>query len=140
MYTDGGSRGNPGPAALGVFIETLDRRFGEYLGTKTNNEAEYAAIAAGLRKIKALVGKDRAKRCRIDCRMDSELACRQLNHVYKIENAKLQPLFLDIWNLSLDFGEVTFAHIPREQNTVADAEVNKAMDEAAAASAQKRMF
>ncbi len=140
MYTDGGSRGNPGPAALGVFIETLDKRFGEYLGTKTNNEAEYAAIAAGLRKIKSLVGKDRAKRCRIDCRMDSELACRQLNHVYKIENAKLQPLFLDIWNLSLDFGEVTFTHVPRERNMVADAEANRAMDEAAAASAQKKMF
>jgi len=140
MYTDGGSRGNPGPAALGVFIETLDKRFGEFLGMKTNNEAEYAAIAAGLRKIKALVGKDRAKRSRIDCRMDSELACRQLNHVYKIENAKLQPLFLDIWNMMLDFGEVTFTHVPRERNTVADAEANRAMDEAAAASAQKKMF
>ena len=50
-YTDGGSRGNPGPAALGVYIETLEKRFGEYLGIKTNNEAEYAAIVAALRKI-----------------------------------------------------------------------------------------
>lgn len=140
MYTDGGSRGNPGPAALGVFIETLDKRFGEFLGTKTNNEAEYAAIAAGLRKIKALLGKARAKTSRIECRMDSELACKQLNHVYKIENEKLQPLFLEIWNLSLDFGEVTFIHVPREQNTIADAEANRAMDEAAAGSAQKSMF
>ncbi|NTW30987.1 MAG: ribonuclease HI family protein [Candidatus Moranbacteria bacterium] len=140
MYSDGGSRGNPGPAALGVFIETLDKRFGEYLGEKTNNEAEYAAIAAGLRKIKATIGKEKAKRARIECRMDSELACRQLNHVYKIENAKLQPLFFEVWNLMLDFGQVSFSHIPREQNAVADAEANKAMDDAAAAARQKRMF
>ncbi|NTV55159.1 MAG: ribonuclease HI family protein [Candidatus Moranbacteria bacterium] len=140
MYSDGGSRGNPGPAALGVFIETLDKRFGEYLGEKTNNEAEYAAIVAGLRKIKAIVGKEKAKRTHVECRMDSELACRQLNHVYKIENAKLQPLFFEVWNLMLDFGQVSFSHVPREQNTVADAEANRAMDEAATAARQKRMF
>jgi len=140
MYSDGGSRGNPGPAALGVFIETLDKRFGEYLGHKTNNEAEYAAIAAGLRKIKAIIGKDRAKRARIECRMDSELACRQLNHVYKIENEKLQPLFFEVWNLMLDFGQVSFSHAPREQNAVADAEANRAMDGAASLAAQERMF
>lgn len=130
MYSDGGSRGNPGPAALGVFIETLDKRYGEYLGTKTNNEAEYAAIVSGLRKIKALLGKDRAKKMAVECRMDSELACKQLNHIYKIENAKLQPLFLEVWNLMLDFSEVRFVHVFREKNTVADAEANKAMDEA----------
>lgn len=130
MYSDGGSRGNPGPAALGVYIETLDKRFGEFLGTKTNNEAEYAAIIAGLRKIKSLIGKERAKKTAIECRMDSELACKQLNHEYKIENEKLQPLFLQIWNLMLDFGEVKFMHVFREKNTVADAEANKAMDEA----------
>jgi ribonuclease HI len=140
MYSDGGSRGNPGPAALGVFIETLDKRFGEYLGEKTNNEAEYAAIAAGLRKIKATIGKEKAKKTHVECRMDSELACRQLNHVYKIENAKLQPLFFEVWNLMLDFGQVSFSHIPRERNAVADAEANKAMDDAATAARQKRMF
>lgn len=140
MYSDGGSRGNPGPAALGVFIETLNKRFGEFLGTKTNNEAEYAAIAAGLRKIKATVGKEKAKRTHVECRMDSELACRQLNHVYKIENEKLQPLFFEIWNLMTDFGQVTFSHIPRELNTVADAEANRAMDEAAGKAAQKSIF
>lgn len=140
MYTDGGSRGNPGPAALGVHIETLDKRFGEYLGEKTNNEAEYAAIAAGLRKVKALIGKAKSKESRIECRMDSELACKQLKHEYKIENEKLQPLFLDIWNLMLDFGEVVFVHVPREENVVADAEANRAMDEAEASAAQKGMF
>ena len=93
MYSDGGSRGNPGPAALGVYIETLDKKFGEFLGTKTNNEAEYMAIVAGLKKIKALVGKAQAKKTAVECRMDSELCCKQLKHEYKIENEKLQPLF-----------------------------------------------
>lgn len=131
MYSDGGSRGNPGPAALGVYIATLEKRFGEFLGTKTNNEAEYAAIVAGLKKIKSLLGKEKAKQTEVECRMDSELACRQLNHVYKIENEKLQPLFFQVWNLMLDFKDVAFVHVPREENKVADAEANKAMDEAA---------
>lgn len=131
IYTDGGSRGNPGPAALGVHIETLGKRYGEFLGTKTNNEAEYAAILSAMKKAKSLVGKEKAKRTWLDMRMDSELACRQLNHEYKIENEKLQPLFLAIWNLTLDFGKVTFSHVPRERNTVADAEANKVMDERA---------
>lgn len=131
MYTDGGSRGNPGPAALGVYIETLDKSFGEYLGIKTNNEAEYAAIVAGLKKIKALLGKEKAKKAAVECRMDSELACKQLNHVYKIENERLQPLFFQVWNLMLDFSAVEFVHVRREYNTKADAEANRAMDEAA---------
>ncbi len=132
MYSDGGSRGNPGPSALGVYIETLDKRYGEPLGVRTNNEAEYAAIVFGLKKIKALLGKTAAKQADIECRMDSELACKQLNHQYKIENAKLQPLFLEVWNLMLDFGSVRFVHVPRAQNAVADACANEAMDRAAA--------
>lgn len=128
LYTDGGSRGNPGPAALGVYIETLKKHYGEYLGIKTNNEAEYSAIVFALKKVKTLLGKQEAKETLVECRMDSELACRQLNHEYKIENAKLQPLFLEVWNLSLDFHEVRFVHVPREQNVEADAAANRALD------------
>lgn len=131
LYTDGGSRGNPGPAALGVYLETFDKGFGEFLGVKTNNEAEYAAIVAGLKKVKSLLGKVKAKKAAIECRMDSELACKQLNHIYKIENEKLQPLFFEVWNLTLDFAEVKFVHVRREFNTKADAEANKALDQAA---------
>jgi len=131
IYSDGGSRGNPGPAALGVYIETLDKSYGEYLGEKTNNEAEYAAIVFGLKKIKSLIGKAKAKQAAVECRMDSELACKQLNHEYKIENEKLQPLFLEVWNLTLDFAHVKFVHVRRELNTVADACANQAMDRAA---------
>lgn len=128
MYSDGGSRGNPGPAALGVYIETLGKGYGECLGTKTNNEAEYAAIVFGLKKIKALIGKARAKETIVECRMDSELACKQLNHEYKIENEKLQPLFIAVWNLTLDFADVKFVYVRREENTKADALVNEALD------------
>jgi ribonuclease HI len=140
MYSDGGSRGNPGPAALGVYIETFDKGYGEFLGIKTNNEAEYAGIVFGLKKIKALLGKARAKKAHVECRMDSELACKQLNHIYKIENEKLQPLFLEVWNLMLDFAVVQFVHVPREQNTKADAEANRAMDEAAGQRSQTTLL
>jgi ribonuclease HI len=120
-----------------VYIETLDKRFGEFLGTKTNNEAEYAAIVFGLKKIKSLLGKEKAKQAVIECRMDSELAMKQMNHIYKIENVKLQPYFLEVWNLMLDFRAVSFVHVRREYNTIADAEANRAMDEAAK---QKNLF
>jgi len=131
MYSDGGSRGNPGPSALGVYIETLDKQFGEFLGIKTNNEAEYLAIIAGLKKIKAVVGKARAKNTEVECRMDSELAVRQLTHQYKVEKEHIQKLCFLVWNLTHDFAKVTFVHVPREKNTVADAMTNQAMDEAA---------
>lgn len=130
MYSDGGSRGNPGPSALGVYIETLGKQYGEFLGERTNNEAEYMAIISGLKKIKALIGKQRAKETDVECRMDSELAMKQLNHEYKIENEKLQQLFLEIWNLMLDFKSVVFVHVRREYNTVADKCVNEALDNA----------
>jgi ribonuclease HI len=128
MYSDGGSRGNPGPAALGVYIETLNKSYGECLGTKTNNEAEYAAVVFGLKKIKSLIGKARAKEADVECRMDSELVCKQMNHEYKIENEKLQPLFIAIWNLMLNFAKVEFVAVRRELNAKADALVNEALD------------
>lgn len=130
MYSDGGSRGNPGPSALGVYIETLDKQFGEFLGVKTNNEAEYLAIVAGLKKIKAILGKATAKNTQVECRMDSELAVRQLTHQYKVEKEHIQKLCFLVWNLTHDFAGVGFVHVPREKNTVADAMANQAMDEA----------
>lgn len=128
MYSDGGSRGNPGPAALGVYIETLGKGYGEYLGTKTNNEAEYAGVIFGLKKIKSLIGKVKAKETTVECRMDSELVCKQMNHEYKIENEKLQPLFIAVWNLMLNFARVEFVAVRRELNAKADALANEALD------------
>lgn len=128
MYTDGGSRGNPGPAAVGVYIETLGKKYGECLGTKTNNEAEYGALIFGLKKIKQVLGNAKAKSATIECRLDSELVVKQLNHEYKLKEKHIQEFFVEIWNLMLDFGTVTFHHIPREKNKVADALVNEALD------------
>lgn len=129
MYTDGGSRGNPGPSAIGVYIETLDKQFGEYIGEGTNNEAEYQAVIFGLKKIKTLLGGDTAKRVKVRCLMDSELAVKQLNHEYKIKEPRMQSRFFEVWNLMLDFSEVTFNHVEREKNKRADAMVNEALDE-----------
>lgn len=129
MYTDGGSRNNPGPAAIGVWIETLNKKYSEYISEKTNNEAEYEALIFGLKKIKSLVGKDKTKQTEIECYLDSELVVKQLNHEYKLKEEYIQKNFIEIWNLMLDFAKVTFHHIMRERNKVADALVNEALDE-----------
>lgn len=128
MYTDGGSRGNPGPAGIGIYIETLGKKYGECIGTKTNNEAEYAALIFGLQKVKSLLGKDKAKMAFVECLLDSELVVKQLNHEYKLKEKHIQDFFIQIWNLMLDFGKVEFKHIPREKNKIADALVNEALD------------
>jgi len=129
MFTDGGARNNPGPAAVGIYIETLGKKYGEYIGTKTNNEAEYEALIAGLKKIKSLIGKEKSKKSTIECYLDSELVVNQLNHKYKLSEKHIQQLFLTVWNLMLDFGNVKFYHIMREKNKVADSLVNMALDE-----------
>ena len=132
IYTDGGSRGNPGPAGMGVVIANekgkMMKEYSGFLGVKTNNEAEYEAVIFGLKKIKALLGKEKIKNTEIEFRLDSELVARQLEGFYKIENEKLTPLFLKIWNLKMDFGRIYFKHIPREQNREADGLANEAMD------------
>lgn len=133
LYTDGGSRGNPGPAGIGVVIcdtkgEIL-KRYGETIGETTNNEAEYQALIFGLKKLKQVFGKDIMKKSELEIRMDSELIVKQMSHQYKIEEPNLQKLFLSVWNLMLDFGLIKFVAIPREQNKEADALVNQALDE-----------
>lgn len=128
MFTDGGSRGNPGPAGIGIYVETLDKKFGEYIGETTNNVAEYSALIFGLKKLKQLLGKDKTKDFEIECNLDSELIVKQMNHEYKIKDENVQKNFIEIWNLMLDFKNVIFKHIPREENKVADSLVNEALD------------
>ena len=132
VYTDGGSRGNPGQAALGVVIADekgrVIKEYGEKLGIKTNNEAEYAAVIFALKKIKALFGKEKIKKMHIDMKMDSEFVIKQLNGEYKIEEERMFPLFIAVWNLKMDFGKVIFSHVPREKNRAADRLVNAALD------------
>lgn len=128
MYTDGGSRGNPGPAGIGVWIETLNKKFGEYIGEKTNNEAEYEALIFGLKKIKQLVGNEKMKKTAVVCFLDSELVVKQLNHEYRLKDERIQKFFIEIWNMMLDFKTVSFRHVLREKNKIADSMVNEALD------------
>ncbi len=126
IYSDGGARGNPGPAATGIVIkneqgENLDS-FGEYLGEQTNNYAEYMALISGLKKAKELKADE------VECLVDSKLVCEQLKGNWKIKEPTLQKLFVVAYNLSAQFKKVTYRHIPREKNKEADAEVNKVLD------------
>ncbi len=126
IYTDGGSRGNPGPSAIGVIIG--DKEYSEQIGVKTNNEAEYEAVIFALKKAKALLGKKAIKEVEVELKSDSEFLIRQLNGEYKILDEKIQFLFLKVWNLKIDFGKVKFIAIPREKNQQADRLVNEALD------------
>jgi ribonuclease HI len=132
IYTDGGSRGNPGPSAIGAVFcnerNQIIKKYSEYLGEMTNNEAEYQAVIFALEKFKALFGKKLAKSTDIELKVDSELLIKQLNGEYKILDEKIQPLFLKIWNLKLDFKNVKFKLISREKNQEADRLVNEALD------------
>lgn len=132
IYTDGGSQGNPGPAAIGfVFCNEKNqiiRKYSEYLGQDfTNNEAEYKAIISSLKKFKALFSKELAKNTEIEIKSDSELAVKQLNGEYKILDSKIQPLFLEVWNLKFDFKRLKFKLIRREKNREADKLANEAL-------------
>lgn len=132
MFADGGARGNPGPAASGAVLYALEdgeigdelASVGEYLGEATNNQAEYHAIVIGLKKAKELGIEV------LDVRLDSELAVKQLNGEYKVKNEQLAKKFLEIHNLRQSFREVRFSHVRREYNKVADAIVNKTIDQA----------
>jgi len=132
IHTDGGARGNPGPAAIGVVIEEigggLKKGYGEYIGEATNNEAEYQAAIFALKKLKQLIGKKVAGEAEVEFHIDSELLERQLNGHYKIMGRKLQGFFLELWNLKIDFGKVIFKHLLREKNKEADKLVNAALD------------
>ena len=128
IYTDGGSRGNPGPSAIGVFVPDRDKRYGEYIGEGTNNTAEYQAIVFALKKAKSLLGSHIAQQTIIEIRSDSQLVVNQLSGMFKLKEPELFPHFISIWNLKQEFKQVHFIHIPREQNTIADRMVNEALD------------
>ena len=137
IYTDGGSRGNPGPSGIGVVIcdekGEIVKEYGEVLGVRTNNEAEYEALIFGMKKVKARYGAEALEKIETEVRSDSELMIKQLNGEYKVQEPKIQPLFLQAWNLKIDFGPVKFTVIPREKNKEADRLVNEALDNQARA-------
>ncbi len=126
IYSDGGSRGNPGPGAAGAVLKSdgaVVDTVSKYLGKTTNNQAEYTAILIGLERAHSLGAEE------VDMYMDTELACKQLNGEYKVKDPELAKLFVKVWNLTHEFKKVTFTHVRREQNKEADALVNKSLDE-----------
>ena len=131
VYTDGGSRGNPGPAAFGVVVKYSGEKkeYGEFIGRATNNQAEYQGVVFGLKKVKQLIGKERSKEARVEVRSDSELLVKQLNGEYKVMDENIQKVWIEIWNLKIDFKEVIFKHVYREDNTEADRMVNITLDQ-----------
>lgn len=130
IYTDGGARGNPGPAAIGVVIENGNetKHYSKVIGETTNNVAEYEAVIFGLKKAKQLVGGEKAKETDVEIRSDSELIVSQLRGEYKLHEHDLIPRFVEVWNLKQDFRSVDFDYIPREENGEADKLVNRALD------------
>jgi ribonuclease HI len=126
IYTDGGARNNPGPAGIGAVL--LDEKgnevdsISEYIGKATNNQAEYKAIIAGVKKAKDLDAEE------LECFLDSELVVKQLNREYRVKDKDLASLFVQVYNLSLSFKKISFNHIRREQNKEADRLVNLAID------------
>jgi len=126
LYTDGGSRNNPGPSASGIVIKNekgdVVTAYGEYLGIQTNNYAEYMAAISALTKAKELGATE------VELVVDSKLVCEQLNRNWKVKHSNIQPLFIKAWNAMQEFKKVKIKHILREGNKEADAEVNKILD------------
>lgn len=132
MFTDGGARGNPGPAAAGVVIKAkisandvdfaLVEQLGLFLGHCTNNEAEYQALILGLEKLLSLGATE------VVCNLDSELVVKQLNGQYKVKNANMQAFVERVNKLKKDFTQISFVHVPREKNKEADKLVNEVLD------------
>lgn len=127
IYTDGGARGNPGPAGIGVVVQSpkskvQSRKFSKYIGEATNNQAEYRALIFGLSKAKEFDANE------IICFLDSELLVNQLTGKYKVKNRGLAPLVADVFRLTNKFKKVDFRYIPREKNKEADKLVNEAID------------
>lgn len=132
VFTDGGARGNPGPAAVGVFIVSEEKKeiakIGKRIGFTTNNVAEYKAILEGL----SFLGenRDRLKEyANVLFFLDSELAFRQLSGLYKVKNKNLQELLFKIRVKEQELGiPISYSHIRREKNKIADKLVNLALD------------
>jgi len=125
-YTDGGARGNPGPAAAGIVIKDENNlildAYGEYLGEQTNNFAEYSALISALKRAKELGGTE------IECVLDSELVTKQMQGLYKVREPALQKLFIQAYNAAAQFKKVNYRHTLRENNKEADRLVNEVLD------------
>lgn len=126
LFADGGSRGNPGPSASGFIIkdenDQIIETWNKYIGMTTNNQAEYHALIAGLEWCKQHNVSE------VSVYLDSLLAINQMKGIYKVKNRDLWTLYESAKKLQGSFKSITFTHVPRELNKLADAEVNRALD------------
>ncbi|MDD4333434.1 MAG: ribonuclease HI family protein [Patescibacteria group bacterium] len=126
IYTDGGARGNPGPGGIGAVAYNTERNvvfeISRFIGHSTNNQAEYKAVIAALHKAQEIGAEE------LEFFLDSELVVKQLNREYRVKDKDLAPLFVQIYNASIGFKKVSYKHIPREMNKIADRLANEAMD------------
>lgn len=131
LYADGGSRGNPGPAGAGALVRDEEGvqvvTVSEFLGSTTNNIAEYTAVLRALEGLARLLGVA-ANAARVEARLDSQLVVRQMNGEYKIKHPNIVPLAAKVKDVATMFDSVTFVHVYREDNKEADALANEAMD------------
>ncbi len=129
IYTDGGSKGNPGPASIGVVIKYngKEREYSKAIGETTNNVAEYEAVIYAFKKLKHLIPIKERSGTHVAFYSDSELLVSQISARYKVKSEELIPRFVSVWNAMQDFGEVSFTFVPREKNEAADKLVNKAL-------------
>ena len=129
LYTDGGARGNPGPAAFGYVLEAEDgtvlAAHGETIGVATNNVAEYRGLVAGLAKALELAVPE------VEVLSDSELLVKQMRGEYKVKNEALRELSLEVARLARQLGRVSYTAVRRAHNELADRLVNEALDSAA---------
>jgi ribonuclease HI len=133
LYADGGSRGNPGPAGAGaVVFDTTGKRVVEvadFLGTATNNIAEYEAVMRGLAALRDAFPEGYFQHVLVIIKMDSKLVIEQLKGNYKVKHPNLVPRYLELKNLiARSFPMIEYVHVPREKNKDADALANQAMD------------
>lgn len=129
IYTDGASRGNPGPSSTGWVVLNeqglLVGEGGSYLGKRTNNQAEYLAV----KEAAVWVEQNQGRSFKLDFRLDSDLVVQQLSGNWKVKNRKLKQLAMETMNVMLDFDSFAFSHVPRAENKRADALANKVLDE-----------
>ncbi|MFH1402196.1 MAG: ribonuclease HI family protein [Patescibacteria group bacterium] len=132
IFTDGGARGNPGLAGIGAVIFDEDgnelKAVSKFLGTRTNNWAEYEAVLLGLETAHKFFGK-KISEMKVEVKMDSQLVQRQLNREYRVKEPTLFEQYIKVNNLIVKyFPNIKFIHIPREENKRADELANEAMD------------
>lgn len=140
IYTDGGARGNPGPAAVGVVIyrkffqnnreqKKLIQSYGMKVGDTTNNVAEYTAVIEAYKTLIQLINTEKNYPARADFFLDSTLVVNQLNGKFKVKDPDLRMLYFTVKTLEQESGmKIQYTYIPRERNAIADLMVNRALD------------